>query len=558
VARRPASGLNERRVAVAVMANYTGDASLDNLGHMAADWVTQGLAQTGLVEVVPSTSVMTASVAGQLDATKIRLLGRETGAGTVVSGGYYRQRDSVRFQIQISAAADGKVLRALEPVAASLSEPLDAVEIVRQRVMAALATLFDSRLSRWATTASQPPNFQAYQEFIAGLDRFVQFDPHGAIRHFERAAAVDTTFWLPLIFAANSHMNVGAFAAAESLAHVVQRHADRLAPLDRSYLAWVLATCRGDRAEAFRASREMVSLAPGSEAVYLLAEDAMALNRPRDAVNALLALGPDGGFTRGWWVYWSDLTSALHMLGDHRRELKEALEGARRFPGIPQMVSVQLRALAALGRTEDVARLLTASVDLPHELGWTPADVMLEAAAELRAHGHGPAAGAALNQARQWLAARLPAEAASPAHRYRSALVAYAAGRLDEAQREFELLAGNGAAGRSASPHAVAEGLDEVDYLGHLGAIAARKGNREQALRLERALAGLTRPYLFGRHTMWRARIQALLDEREVAVGLVREAVIRGYPHTHALHTDLDFEALRGYAPFRTLLKPAE
>src|SRR5207247_961294 len=42
--RHPASGLNDRRVAVALIENRTGDPSLDNLGHMAADWVTQGLA----------------------------------------------------------------------------------------------------------------------------------------------------------------------------------------------------------------------------------------------------------------------------------------------------------------------------------------------------------------------------------------------------------------------------------------------------------------------------------------------------------------------------------
>src|SRR6266704_2583927 len=110
--------LNDRRVVVAVIENHTGDPTLDNLGHMAADWVTQGLAQTGLVEVVPSVSVMSSSRTpgghgpGHLDVVGIQTLGRETGAGTVVSGAYYRQADSIRFQVQISAAKDGTVLRA--------------------------------------------------------------------------------------------------------------------------------------------------------------------------------------------------------------------------------------------------------------------------------------------------------------------------------------------------------------------------------------------------------------------------------------------------------------
>ena len=567
VLRGRAPDLNQRRVVVAVIENHTGDPALDNLGHMAADWVTQGLAQTGLVEVVPSMSVMTASLAsgehgpGHLDAAGLRALGRETGAGTVVWGAYYRQADSVRFQIQISAAADGKVLRALDPVAGPLAQPLTAVEALRQRVMAVLATLFDSRLSRWATTASQPPNFQAYQEFIAGLDRFVQFDMRGAIAHFERASAVDTTFRLPLIFAANAHMNLGEFAAADAIGHALEPHAGRLAPLDRSYLAWVLATCRGDAVEALRAARGMANLAPASETLYLVAEDAMALNRPREAVNALMALGPDRGFTHGWWVYWYDLTTALHQLGDHRRELKQALEGARRFPDNPQVLTTQIRALAALGRAEEVTRRLAASVNLPPSQGWTPADALLLAAVELRAHGHPTEGDTVLAQARDWLATRPPAEVASEPHRYRVALVSYTAGRLDDARREFERLAARRGPGRSDSLAAAAvmgDGWDQMDYLGYLGAIAARQGNREQALRVDSALAGVKRPYIFGRHAVWRARIQALLGEREGAVALLRDAFAQGYPHAHALHVDLAFEALRDYAPFRELVKPKE
>src|SRR5205809_2181269 len=556
VLRGRAPDLNQRRVVVAVIENHTGDPALDNLGHMAADWVTQGLQQTGLLEVVPSMSVMMAAGEhgpGHLDAAGLRALGRETGAGTVVWGAYYRQGDSVRFQIQISAAADGTVLRALDPVAGPLAQPLSAVEALRQRVMAALATLFDSRLSRWATTASQPPNFQAYQEFIAGLDRFVQFDMRGAIAHFERASAVDTAFRLPLIFAANAHMNVGEFAAADAIGHALERHAGQLAPLDRSYLAWVLATCRGDGGEALRASRAMASLAPASEALYLVAEDAMALNRPREAVDALVALGPDRGFTRGWWVYWYDLTTALHLLGDHRAELKQALEGARRFPDNPQVLITQVRALAALGRADEVTRRLAASVNLPSVQGWTPADGMLLAAVELRAHGHAAAADTALAQALDWLAARPPAEAAAEAHRFRVALVSYLSGRLADAQREFERLAAPARLGRSDSLAVAAvtgDGWDQLDYLGYLGATAARQGNREPAPRVDRTLAGLKRPYLFGRHTVWRARIRALLGEREVAGGLLREAIAGGYPHGPRPHTDLAFASPRDYPPF--------
>src|SRR5437899_3408848 len=332
VLRGRAPDLNQRRVVVAVIENHTGDRALDNIGHMAADWVTQGLAQTGLVEVVPSMSVMTSTRAsgygpGHFDAAGIQTLGRETGAGTVVSGAYYREADSIRFQVQISAATDGTVLRALEPVAGPIPQPLTAVETVRQRVMAALATLFDSRLSLWAKATGQPPTFAAYQEFIQGLDRMVQFDSRGAIDHFRRAAQEDTTFRLPLIFAAHEHMDLGEFATADSIAHAVERSPGRLSPLDQHYLTWVLVQSRGDRQRALETAREMAVIAPNSETLWLVAQCALALNRPRETIAALTALGPDRGLFRGWSVYWFYLTFAYHLVDDHRREPKEAREG---------------------------------------------------------------------------------------------------------------------------------------------------------------------------------------------------------------------------------------
>src|SRR2546430_5926461 len=219
----------------------------------------------------------------------------------------------------------------------------------------------------------------------------------------------------------------------------------------------------------------MRHLAPASEALYLVAEDAMALNRPREAVDALMPLGPDRGFARGWWVYWYDLTTALHLLGDHRRELRQALEGVRRFPDNPQILTTEVRALAALGRVQDMRRRVAASENLPRVQGWAPADVLLLPAVELRAHGHAPEADTTLADARDWLAARPPAETASTAHQLRIALVACTAGRLADAQRGFEGLAADKSPGRSDSLAAGAGKGDRGGPSDHLARPAARR-----------------------------------------------------------------------------------
>src|SRR5205823_5271139 len=344
--------LNDRRVVVAVIENHTGDPTLDNVGHMAADWVTQGLAQT-------------------------------------------------------------------RPVAGPISQPLTAVEALRQRVMAALATLFDSRLSLWAKATGQPPTFAAYQEFIQGLDRMVQFDSRSAIQHFRRAAQEDTTFRLPLIFAAHEHMDLGEYATADSIAHAVERAPGRLAPLDQHYLTWVLAQSRGDRQRALETAREMAAIAPNSETLWLVAQCALALNRPREMVAALTTLGSDRGLFRGWSVYWFYLTFGRHLIGDHRRELKEALEGRRRHPADFAVLAAEVRALAALGRVADISERLVEAPSLPPQPGWSPADIAIMAALELAAHDHQADAPAAGMRAVRWLEGRPATEARSVANRFR-------------------------------------------------------------------------------------------------------------------------------------------
>jgi TolB-like protein len=131
-----APALDPRRVVVASFEDLSGDPTLAPLGHIAAEWVTQALARHRGVEVVPGTAP------SRLEPADIRALAARTGAGTVISGSYYRAGDSVRFHLQIIDAARGTVRRGVEPVGAPRQAPVQAAEALRQRVTAVFDTLF--------------------------------------------------------------------------------------------------------------------------------------------------------------------------------------------------------------------------------------------------------------------------------------------------------------------------------------------------------------------------------------------------------------------------------
>jgi tetratricopeptide (TPR) repeat protein len=217
----------------------------------------------------------------------------------------------------------------------------------------------------------------------------------------------------------------------------------------------------------------------------------------------------------------------------------------------------EARALAALGRVGDVARLLDEAVDLPPAPKFTTGEVMRGIGVELRAHRQEAAAQAAFAHALQWWAERPAAERVTPAWRIFYAQTLYTAGRWEEARRLLEPLAGLPA---NSTPDSdlgfVSAGPpDALDRRGYLGVIAARRGDRAAALEADRALAATPTPYLRGRHTYWRARIAALLGESDRAVGLLREALRQGRTHLE-VHGEVDLAPLHTSPAYQELMRP--
>ena len=88
--------------------------------------------------------------------------------------------------------------------------------------------------------------------------------------------------------------------------------------------------------------------------------------------------------------------------------------------------------------------------------------------------------------------------------------------------------------------------------------LAARRGDRAEAQRIDQALAALSQPYLTGFPTYYRAQIAAVFGDRDRAVELLRDAIAHGAvdPWEH-LHAEPAFAGLHGYPPFDELI-PAQ
>ena len=148
---RSAAQLNPKRVLVLPFENRTQDERFNPVGTMAADWIIQGLTQTGVMQAIPLATALAyardanwKSVPGG-NPERFGALANELGAGTVVSGACYLSGGNLQMQAEVFDMRERKLLGAVEPTEASIENPLEAVHSLRHRVIGMLAMHLNPR-----------------------------------------------------------------------------------------------------------------------------------------------------------------------------------------------------------------------------------------------------------------------------------------------------------------------------------------------------------------------------------------------------------------------------
>ncbi len=547
--------LDRNRVVVATFENRTGDPALEAVGSMAADWLTQGMIQASLGEVIDRTALTGESAQGKASTTPVSLA-RATGAGTVIGGSYYKQGDSLYIRAQLIDANTGDIISSLEPVSAPASTPVRAVEQLRTRVLSALATALSVPSTGTTGLTLRPPTYDAYRAYEEGSRA-----PVGAEKtmHLARAVALDSTFNLARIAQVRAYAMVSDTARADSVIAVLERVRDRLTPLERALFDRQRGFAHDDRVGTYEAAKRIAALSPSRTAAL----EALRLNRPREAIAEAERVYPA---TRAadWFEYYSWVAAAQHMLGEYKSELRTVRRSAKDHPNQVERYKAEVRALAALDRPEKALARVKEHDALP--VSEIPR-FLVSSALELRAHGHTTAADTVFARLLGWYDAQPAAWRAAVGNRLDLAFVYYYAGRDAQANALLDSLHTD----MTASPKTFISALSatsvalrvEPRVLGALGVLAARRGDREEA---ERIATLLEQPPFstasgLGRLApgLWRGRIAARLGQKDKALSLLREimhfALVQSGDAANA-HVDPDLDSLRGWKPFDDLMRP--
>lgn len=544
--------LHRNRVVVAPLRNETSDESLDALGRMGSDWITEGLHRTGVVDVVPSPLAIQATryVDGLVEEAieegrlvdPLRALAIETGSGIVVSGSYYLFGDDVHIQMQITSASSGDALDQLQPIIVPRGEPAPGLELVRSRVMGSLSLNLDARLQGHAAQNVSPPDYEAYQAFSRGMDAYTRSQWTDAVDYFGQARDLDEDFALPLLYESFARSNLGQNTAADSVVDLLATYASELSPFHRAWVRHLEAQFDLDRLSALAAIRDAANMAPGSKASYNAAWLALINGRPREALEWLGRLEPGRGPMRGWFHFWSVQQTALHMLGEHEAEFEIAREARRIYPDFAQGLFMEASALIALERVPeamDVAREALVHPGADRTPGW----ILGRIANELQAHGYHDENQEILGLALAWYDEQLLSNPTGSMRRNdlegRQEML-YRLSRYDEADEALDVL--------------VAEFGDAYPYQALRAGVQAWLGDWAGAERSASALDSLDVPFTRPSYTLQQARVAAITDNRDRAISLFARAIQEGL--VIPLHPDRDFVKIRDDAGLTDLLRP--
>lgn len=557
VALRTGNPPTDPRALVLPLENRSGDPSLDPLGDVAADRIILALSRSGVARVAPleegvraaaeARSQGTVGGAGGSAApdagTPASRGGATTGADLRVEGALHVAGDSLRFQLTVTDLRRRTVVAAVGPTTAPREDPLPVLDDLARRTVVALALQGDSTPWTRALLAVQPPRIEAYREYVEGTRTSVRGDHLQAVERYAAAVALDSTFHAARLALAWSLGNVGRRAEGRSLAAALREVEHELAPLHRSSLDLLEAAGSGNPVRRYEAARRAAEAHGHWQHTLQWATEALrSMNRPREALGILQGMGRDGPH-RETPQYWTYRARAHHVLAQHRHELGVAREARRANPEALWALELEAFALAALGRVDELNDVVRERLVRSRPGPEHPLEFVLYTALELHAHGQPAAAGRIIGRGVEWYRSLPPPQQADHGH------LAYHALLL---MHTHERTAAEALLHQVARAHPL-----EASLAGHIGVLAAERGDRDEARRIADRLGALEATGAFGDHPVfWQACVAAAMGETDEGVRLLREALRLGvvyHPRPHRLRC---FDSLRSDIGFQELLRP--
>lgn len=207
------------KIAVLKFGNSTGQTDYDMIGDMAADWIIHGISQYQIAQVITPdtyeefTEIFKASV---VPNSKNQTLQEYFNPKQIITGNYFLKEGQLIFNGSIIDGKNNTLLFSFESIECDSKNPLDCIELLKQKILGFLVTEQNKELNLQET----PPNYKAYSKVIKAKEN--RSDHKLYLRLLNESIQIDSSYFEPHYLRVEYLYNRGNYAQADSLLKIIQ------------------------------------------------------------------------------------------------------------------------------------------------------------------------------------------------------------------------------------------------------------------------------------------------------------------------------------------------
>ena len=513
------------------------------------DAVNIGLAKVGNAHVV------NARDADGSNSEKAAAIGKASGAAHVVTTTVYQVGDRLQIQFRLIDAKSGNILRSLMPAQVGLNPTAAELDSAVDPLLTVIGFATSPLLGPEMIPLNHIPSFGVFKEFEAGVMQSIapdQVASSAARRSFKQAVALDSNFIQARMWLMWRERSSGAVRnlpevayAYDTLQAYLLNHRASMSPFETMLADFVYDRLGTEKSVS--ALRSIVALNPMIPMRRDLPTILADLNRPHAADSAADRLLASDSTLKSTVEFWIIRAALYHYMNDHKKGLEAARRARQLAPSDVSALRFELMALAALGDTAKISKLLDMVAIATRNRTWFgfAGDLYLMTGQELSAHGFSAAGKTVLAKAAVWFDNRTQEDWNDRNIAFRGAIAFMEVDRLDDAKRIVKSL--------------MTKYPDDRRFVGTYGRLLGQIGDTAGALRIEAQLATLPSEKFSGTPAFERAQILSVLGKREETIALLQEAFGQGVgfvSYRSRIHAFGNFARMRGYPPFEALITP--
>ena len=204
------------KIAVLEFDNLTSNDSLNDIGEMAAYWISHGITENDAGQIISKDLVRDYSDAMKTQnkaLTSNEILTKFFNPGKRVIGTYFKNGDELIFKSSIVDGVNGKVLISFEQVVCDEISPLKCIEDLQQEIVGYLVDKSRGSLS----LEIDPPKYEAFKALLEAQAYDREGNQEKYLEYLNKSIRIDSNYFEPKSLKIGYYYNNGPYETADSL-----------------------------------------------------------------------------------------------------------------------------------------------------------------------------------------------------------------------------------------------------------------------------------------------------------------------------------------------------